>query len=92
MESYRHCEQHDNHYGMQLQYTIIFLCVAMNSSTPCGPYCKGQNFILSPCKTNRHLISKSIKCTILLKIICKLEGISIAATLPEYNLPEQLAD
>ena len=33
-ELYRHCGQHDNHYGMQLQYTIIFLCVAMNEWTP----------------------------------------------------------
>ena len=33
MELYRHCRQHENHYGMQLQCTIIFLCVAMNSST-----------------------------------------------------------
>ena len=33
MELYRHCRQHDNHYGMQLQYTIILWCVAMNSET-----------------------------------------------------------
>ena len=92
VELYRHCRQHDTHYGMQLQYAIILLCVAMNSSTPllCAHFvahtarCRISSCHLA--KIDSHLISKSIKCTILLKIICKLEGISIASYLTRVQL------
>ena len=64
------------------------LCVAMNSSTALCAHFVAHTATrrISSChlaKIDTHLISKSIKCTNLIKIIrriiCKLEGISIAS-------------
>ena len=83
VELYRHCRQHDNQYNMQLQYTIIVLCVAKSSSTPllCAhtlwPILQGVEFpLVTLCwlTTQLHNWYSLPRSLLIHKLINKLSG------------------